>query len=117
VYTDWDESAAATLLGIEPAFLKNRARRLGGVFDDDPPHEPYHWDTHDVGNKAKQKSKPARGKDEKRAIELSSAWSLVDGKSKPADDADGGASSPDVDQGGDASDDDQSGNGEHLQSE
>jgi hypothetical protein len=112
VYADWDEDAAAKLLGLEVTYLRTRGRRIGGVFQGDADKEPYQWESNPPGKKLKPKKKP---RNEKPANELPTSGPVADDQGDSTDDASGGSGGPDLDQGGDAGDDDQSRNGEHLQ--
>jgi hypothetical protein len=120
LYCDDDEAAAAKLLGIEPYYFRSRGRKIGGVFENDPPKEPYQWESNPSMKKGKpdkpdKPSKPKKKPREKPQDELPAAGAVADDPGESADDTDGSAGGADLEQGGLAGDNDQPGNGEHLQ--
>jgi hypothetical protein len=56
VFCQGNITEAAKVLGVSREFIRNRAHDLGGIYDDDPPREPYTW----KADKNREKSRNER---------------------------------------------------------
>lgn len=86
-YHDWNAAAAATMLGVSRTQILFRSRVLGGVFDNDPRHEPFDYQERMEAIRKQRE----RARNAKRRYKPTEAQNEPDHPSQPADETNGAA--------------------------